>query len=379
MKKIVTLLMILTMMVMALAACTQTADDTSAEQTETTVEESTAVVDEVSEEATGFEFDWNGQKEVWAVVPTINAEGLMMICDAMGEALEAEGWTYVKKDAEGDPTKQVNHVEDAIAAGNVGALMVAAMSVEMLEDIVIEANEAGIIVVYLGAEPTTYDIASEIYTAYEITGYYAVLAAEEWAAQNNPTADDQGIPVAIDVYYDIQDGQYRSNAFVDRTTESETLYVFNTSTSYGDDAQTKGYDWAENQMNANPDLRIFLCYEPDCAYGVCSFLDQYASDTGVDLADFCVLCCYEDSDTPGYLEKAVADPSSTAFKGYVTYGAEGGPPVIGAKLAEEISGVADGSWAWGTYYYDNITSKTCFGFDMTWSMGEENPALQYKY
>jgi ABC-type sugar transport system substrate-binding protein len=298
----------------------------------------------------------------------------------MGDKLTQEGWTYSAKDAQGDPAAQVSFVETTIASGTVGALMVAAMDVTALQSVVEEAQQAGIIVVYLGAEPTDYTIASEVKTAYEITGYYAVVAAETWAAEHTDTvvADSTGkIPVAIDVYEDILDGRYRSNAFRDRTTESETLYVYNTNTTYGDDAETLAYTWAETMMLANPDLRIFLAYEPDCAYGVCNYLAEYAADNGLDLANFCVICCYEDEETPTLLQQAIDTPSSTAFKGYVTYGE--GPEATGTKLYEEISGLAAGTWDFGVYYYDTIKSNTSFGFDAGWTFGDENPAAQYKY
>ena len=70
----------------------------------------------------------------------------------------------------GDPSAQVSFVEDAIAAGNVGALMIAAMDVDQLKDVVAQALDAGIAVAYLGAEPTDYNLSGCVYTAYEITG-----------------------------------------------------------------------------------------------------------------------------------------------------------------------------------------------------------------
>lgn len=50
--------------------------------------------------------------------------------------MEAEGFTYVKKDAMGDPDAQIALVEDAIAAGNVDALMIVALSVDASKDAV---------------------------------------------------------------------------------------------------------------------------------------------------------------------------------------------------------------------------------------------------
>lgn len=327
--------------------------------------------------ASAADFTWNGQKEVWSILPTTNAEGLMIISNAMGAAMEAQGWKYVAKDAAGDPGKQVTFIEDAIASKKVGAIMCAAMAVDMLKDVAQRAIEAGIPICYLGALPKDYTINAALYTAYEITGMFAIEMVEAWASNNNPPADKKGIPVALDVYDDIEDGQYRSNAFRDRTEESSSLYVYNTNVTYGNDAQNKGYNWAENMMTANPDLRIFVCYEPDCMVGVVSFLSKYSNDNGMDMNDFCVVNCYFDSATTEEFEKAKADPSSTPFKGYVTYGEA--PPITGQTLAMLLLGASDGSWEFGDVYYDPVYTFATFDFSMSWKMGEENPAKQYKY
>lgn len=330
-----------------------------------------------SSEPASTGFTWNGQKEVWSILPTTNAEGLMIISNAMGAKMEEQGWKYVAKDAAGDPGKQVTFVEDAIASKKVGALMIAAMAVDMLKDIVERAVDAGIAVCYLGAMPRDYTINACLYTAYEITGFFAIEMVEAWAEMNNPPTDSKGVPVALDVYDDIEDGQFRSNAFRDRTEESDTLYVFNTNVTYGNDAQNQGYNWAENMMTANSDLRCFVCYEPDCMIGVISFLSKYASDKGMDMADFCVINCYFDSVSIEEYEKAKADPSSTPYKGYVTYG--DAPPLTGENLARLLIGSTDGSWTFGDIYYDPVYTFASFDFSRSWKMGEENPAVQYKY
>ena len=67
-------------------------------------------------EQTDAAFTWNGQKEVWAILPTTGVPGLMMHADSMGWVMEQQGWKYVPKDAEGNPANQVTFVEDAIAA-----------------------------------------------------------------------------------------------------------------------------------------------------------------------------------------------------------------------------------------------------------------------
>ena len=396
MKKVLALILALTM-VFALAM-TVMAESAEGESAESAAEE--AVVEKQMVE----NFQWNGQKEVWSILPTTAAEGLIMINDAMGEVMEGEGFVYVKKDAQGDPTAQVTFVEDAIAAGNVGALMIAAMAVDMLQDVVMQAQAAGIAVAMLGAEPTAYQIGGCVYTAYELTGMYAVQAAEDWATNriaeggNVPVNADGKVEVACDVYTDIQDGIYRSNAIVGCLDASEVLVRVATQSLYGEaDQQGAAYNFAFDSLAAHPDVRVFIAYEPAMALGYNQAIAQYAEDNGLEIADFCVIPCYaEDSTFNDLYAEAVEDPSSEAVKGYATYGDpaevrgedENGEPIViippvltGEHLAEILLGVCgiEGyEWTFGATYYDTITAYNVYGFAQEWHMGDENPASEYK-
>lgn len=377
MKKLVAILLAATMMLAVFAGC-GTGSTSSAEAS--------------GEETAAFK--WNGQKEVWSILPTTGAEGLVLINDAMGEVMKAEGFNYVKKDAQGDPSQQVSFVEDAIAAGNVGALMIAAMDVDMLKDVVAEAVDAGIAVAYLGAEPTDYTIGGCVYTAYEITGMYAVQAAEYWvehSGANVPKNADGKYEVAIDTYYDIADGVYRSNAMKGTVEKSEILALVSETSSYGNSAYSDAYDNAQDVLSANPDCHIFIAYEPEEAMGAADAIADYVDQNGGDLADYCVIPCYaEDTTFTELYAQAEADPSSTAIKGYATYGDPAEerdgeviiPPVLtGEHLAEillGVCGVGDYTWTYGETYYDTITAVTVDGFSATWKMGDENPAAEYK-
>lgn len=410
MKKIVAMLLALCLMVSAFAGCGTSS--TSAESAASAGSQETAA----SGEETAADFKWNGQKEVWSILPTTGAEGLVQINDAMGAIMTAQGFNYVKKDAEGTPGNQVQFVEQAIAAGNVGCLMIAAMSVEMLKDVVQQAIDAGIAVVYLGAQPTDYTIAGCVYTAYEITGMYAVQAAEYWvqnSGKNVPKNADGKYEIAIDTYYDIADGVYRSNAIKGTVEKSDILALVSETQSYGDGALNTAFNNAQAVLSANPDCHLFVAYEPEEAMGIANAIKDYCDQNGGDLADYCVIPCYAEDDTfTGLYEDAQKDASSTAIKGYATYGDPAipygdeakaaigtgydalaeyaqtiNPDVIippmrtGSMLAQELLGVCgiEGfSWTYGETYYDTITAVTIDGFSATWSMGDENPAAEYK-
>ena len=354
---------------------------------------------------TASDFTWNEQKEVWCILPTTGVPGLLIHADSLGYVMGKEGFTYVTKDAQGDPSQQVSYVEDAIAAGNVGAIMIAAMDTDMLEDVANQAKEAGIAVAYLGVSPS-YEIAGYIATAYSITGMAAVQSAEDWVQKrvaeggNVPALEDGTYAIACDVYYDITDGIYRSNAMIGTATESETFTVVSATQSYGDSAQTDAYDNAQAVLAANPDCRVFIAYEPDEAMGIASAIADYADQNGLDLADFCVMPCYSVDDT--FLQmwaEVQEDHSANAIKGYATYG---GTPTdeeveefaaanatntgmtfsaTGAKLAAILLGVCHVGgyeWTYGDAYYDDISATNVYGYDYQWKQGDENPCEQYE-
>ena len=430
MKKILAMLLAVAMMVCMFAAC-GTSESAPAETSSAAPAESAAAEAPASEaapaegetaEAAPAAFTWNGQKEVWSILPTTSADGLVWINDTMGAIMEAEGFTYVKKDAQGNPANQVTFVEDAIAAGNVGALMIAAMSVDMLQDVVGQALEAGIAVAYLGAEPTNYGISGCVYTAYEITGMWAVKAAEDWAAKreaeggNVPKNADGKYEVACDIYTDIVDGIYRSNGICGTVDASETLVRVSTTTSYSE-GYNAAYANTEDILAANPDCHIFIAYEPQLALGMNDALTAHCEMNGLDLADYCVVACYgEDTTFTEVYEATVADPSYSAIKGYSTYGDPAMPygdeakAAVGksydamAKFSEELNpgapviippvftgehladillnacGIEGYEFepGYGNTFYDTITVCNTYGYADTWTREMENPAAAYK-
>ncbi len=404
MKKLIALVLALAL-IFSFAACakTETATETPAETSEApaetpaeTSEAPAETAEAPAETASESSFVWNGQKEVWSILPTTGAEGLILINDAMGSVMEAEGFTYVKKDANGDPSAQVTFVEDAIAAGNVGCLMIAAMDVDMLQEVVGRAIDAGIAVAMLGADPD-YEIAGNVYTAYSITGMFAVEAAYDWAKQrvaeggNVPTDANGNFEVACDIFLDIRDGVYRSNAIVGTVDATDGLVRVSETTSYGQSAYSDAFDNAQTVLAAHPDCRIFIAYEPEEAMGAAAAIADYAEQNGLDLADFCVMPCYaEDTTFTEMYTASVADHSSSAIKGYSTYGDPAEerngeviiPPVLtGEHLADillGVCGVGDYTWTYGETYFDTVTAVNVYGFEVSWSMGQENPAAQYE-
>ncbi len=421
-KKVLALVLSACMIVGLLGACGRSGGQTSDQPSQGTESQEPSGGEESKDPAGDTaEFKWNGNKEVWSILPTTAAEGLVWINDTMGAIMEAEGFTYVKKDAQGNPANQVNFVEDAITA-NVGALMIAAMDVDMLQDVVERALEAGIAVAYLGAEPTNYSISGCVYTAYEITGMWAVQAAEDWVAKRvaeggNVPADANGkYEVACDVYTDIVDGIYRSNAIVGTVDSSDTLVRVSTTTSYSE-GYNKAFNNTQDVLAANPNCHIFIAYEPQLALGMNDAITQHCQMNGLDPADYCVVACYgEDTTFTDVYNETVADHSASAIKGYATYGDPAmpygdeakaqvgksydalaafseqlnpGAPVIippcftGEHLADILlnaCGIEGYEFepGYGNTFYDTITVCNVYDYAQTWVRTDANPAAEYK-
>ena len=353
-------------------------------------------------------FTWNGQKEVWAILPTTGVPGLTWNTDfAMIRMQNLDGWNYSAKDAQGDPSKQVQFVEDAIAAGNVGALIIAAMDVDMLEDVCKQASDKGIAVAFLGAK-ANYPVAGSVYTQYSIAGMFAVKAAEDWVQKrvaeggNVPANADGKYEVSVDTYYDITDGIYKSNAMVGTVDESDVLTGVSNTTSYGNSAQEDAYNNTSAILAAHPDCRIFIAYEPDEAIGMNSYITDYAAQNGLDLADFCVVPCYAmDATFQQMWAEVYADHSANAIKGYSTYGGKvneeeladcvaisgsedwAGCYATGRALATILLGVCGYddqgyTWNYGDIFWDDVDGTNVYDFEIHYTFGDTNPAEEYQ-
>ena len=394
-------------MVLALAAC---GGSTSAPAASGGSSSASGSTDQGSSaESSGSSgFTWNGKKEVWAILPTTGVPGLTWNTDfAMIRMQNLDGWTYAAKDAQGNPSNQVQFVEDAIAAGNVGALIIAAMDVDMLEDVCKQASEKGIAVAFLGAK-ANYPVAGSVYTQYSIAGMFAVKAAEDWVQKrvaeggNVPATADGKYEVAVDTYYDITDGIYKSNAMVGTVDESDVLVGVSNTTSYGNSAQEDAYNNTSAILAAHPDCRIFIAYEPDEAIGMNSYISDYAAQNGLDLADFCVVPCYAmDATFQQLWAEVYADHSANAIKGYSTYGGKvndeeladcvaisgsedwAGCYATGRALATIVLGVCGYddqgySWNYGDIFWDDVDGTNVYDFEIHYTVADTNPAEKYQ-
>ncbi len=385
----------------------EVADDSDEEEPDDTdsTEEDTSSINAIDPfQLNGADFVWNGKYVVWSILPSTASEALVTISDTMGEMMQAAGFTYIKMDAQNSAENQIYFIEDALSAGNVGCLMVAALDADLLGDIVIEAQAQGIAVVYLDAEPVDYEVAGSVTTAYALTGMQAVLAAADWLT--NRVAEEGAIPadtdgcclVAADVDLSSVNGIYCANAIVGTLDASEelTLVAQTASTDY-----ESAYANTLETLSANPTCHIFLAGEGSIACAIADALSDYCAEAGLDLADYCVISCDgSDADFAACYAAAMANPSANAVKGYVISGdtSRNGtavtiPVATGLHLADALlyacrintndsnatwTDLSTGGGTLGAVYYSSITATNVYGYLYNWSNQLDNPALAYQ-
>lgn len=370
MKKYLSILLVVAMLLTVMAGCSQPVEDPSpseevAEEVSAapSVEESDEpdVVEEEPSPAEGEPIRWSGGvvgngEEVVAIVPTLNVESIIEWSGVWAEEMEAAGYVASVVSAEENVANYVSLIEDYTVKGVVG-MFVAPMDSDAIQDAVEAAMDKGISIIFLGSSSENYDPSGGVNTDYYYTGYGAIELAIDWLKNETSLDTSSPIPVAINTYYDNVNGAGRSQGYLDAIDDNSDLVsmgyeeAFNTSVS-------GGYDFAETALTTNPDIRIFVGYEADTALGVNDYLlgEYLPAHPELSVDDFLVVSAYYDENAVAALDEAEADPSSSAYKAYITYGA--GNKETGWALAyihlSLLSGQAEAPY----WYYDSVSSRT---------------------
>jgi hypothetical protein len=291
---------------------------------------------------TAEDFHWNGPSTVWFILPLNASPDDIVAADAMGAICQACGWTYEKRELGSKDGTPLALLKQALLDNSVGAMVFTQLS-DYTADLVQAAADAGIIVLCLD-ENSSAAVAGSVVEDEAALGQATYGLIADWAAQSGleVTEQEPKLAVAINAYEEPDGESTWFGALRQQLADSDTLYELDAEPlSASDDLFNSAYLWARSTMKDNPQTRIFCCYTPAAAYGVCYYLEQYAADQELDLADFCVVWVGQDEDSSTYLSVAQESSSYTAARGYVQ--AEDSPWITGARLAHQILGIAYGA------------------------------------
>lgn len=291
---------------------------------------------------TAEDFKWNGRTEAWFLLPSQVSPDYLLVSDAVSAMCQANGWTYDRKQFGPEAGTALSLLKAAIASGDVGAIVYTGLP-EYLTPFVQQAANEGIIVLCLDSEfsaPTAGSIAVPAAKMAQET----VDLLEYWCLENAYLPEsEQRLPVAVSLHGASSAKADWPAALLDIIETSDLFSKGRIGVAYeeGDTLFNAAYLWTRDVMEDEPETRMFCCYTPEAAYGVCYYLEQYAADNELDLADFCVLWNGEDDDSQTYLSVAREDDSYTAARGYVISGDDAW--TTGAMLAYELLGIAHGT------------------------------------
>lgn len=289
------------------------------------------------------EFRWNGKTSAWFLLPSDVSPEMLLVSSAIGSMCQANGWSYERKELGPETGTALSLLKAAIAAGDVGAIIYTSLSA-YLADFVQTAADEGIIVLCLDPDNPA-PVAGSIDIPYAQMGLDAINTLAAWCEQvGYAPAEGEQFPVAINIY-GTEDPQHELSAAMLSAIETSDIFfkcrLGTEPKTDGSDLFSAAYLWARQVMRGVPELRLFCCDTPEAAYGICYFLEQYAADNELDLAEFCVIWVGEDADSETYLTVALEDDSYTAARAYVAWGDDGW--TTGSRLGYELLGIAYGT------------------------------------
>lgn len=367
MKKYIALFLTIALALFVLAGCSSesavtTAGGAATDSAVTTAASTAPVTEEVAEPESGA-IRWTGDKigngeAVVAIVPTLQAESVVAWSNVWADEMRAAGYSPTVVSAETTVANYVTLIEDYTQQGVVG-IFTAPMDADAIQDAVLGAIDKGVCVVFLGAASENYDPSGGVNTDYYWTGYGAVRLAVDWLENEAALDTSNPIPVAINTYYEIVNGANRSQGYKDAIEESNLLSLGYEEAFYTSEAD--GYVFAQNALTKNPDIRIFIGYEADTARGVNSYLvnEYLPANPDLDILDFLVVSAYYDEAAVTEVDKAEVDPTSTAFRAYITYGS--GNTETGLAVSYVHLSLLSGQKEAPFWYYDNVSSRTSWG------------------
>lgn len=265
-KKLISVLLVVFMVAVALVGCSTPADtgaDTKAPE-EAPLDD--AAADSTSDDATADNTssdDAAANSEsyeiVYAQIDLVNPFFVARLNGAKAKAEEL-GITLIEDDAQCDVSKQVSSIENYIAKGVDGIILIA-VDAKGLEDSVKQATDAGIPVLGVIVKPegcTAYANLDE----YQF-GYEAGVNAGEWIAEGNLPEDTE---CAI-LGYPLMEQNLQRIAGMRDGLLSKAPNAKIVSDDLNANNQELGMSCTETLLQAHPNLQVIICHSDAVALG----------------------------------------------------------------------------------------------------------------
>ena len=272
MKKIVSLVMVVLLLMTLLVGCKQPAkEETKDKDTTSTVVSDTPKATEAPQ-ATEAPI-----KEVATVkapkdtliclsLQSTQNDFMAMVVSELKKKFEGGGYKFEYAAAEGSAQRQIEQIENFITMG-ADEIIVMAVEPTSLTDVCQKAIDQGVVIFAFTQNTgayTTYVGADE-----EKVGQSIVNLASKWVDKTFPDAADGSINTVIFSFAGTPEAEKRSNALKDIADMNKKVKITNTVDM--DNTTVAAQGAAENLAQTDPDTDLIICYNGGMAIGVNSY------------------------------------------------------------------------------------------------------------
>ncbi|NLZ52222.1 MAG: sugar ABC transporter substrate-binding protein [Thermoanaerobacteraceae bacterium] len=274
MKKIISMLLVVSMLVLSLAACKKTDDTKSKTDTgsDTQNQEATDPVDDVVDDVVEQVKKEEGYS-VGFVTFGLGGDFFQSLADTFVEKMTEAGWKAQYADGAFNPTTQIEAFENFIAM-EVDVIVVWSVAPEAMDTVVKTAMDKGIKVINFVAPTSQYDVLM-ISDEEELAVYCAKLAAK-WIDTTYADAEDHSVPVAVLSCRLAETGVTQADVLI-KIEEFSKKAKFVTEIECADENMDTGMKTAENLYISNPEIKVFLSAHNGLALGVNNYYTAISS------------------------------------------------------------------------------------------------------
>jgi len=247
MKKVVSFLLVVSMLLLLLAGCSSKSTSTTATTTDTSTS--------------------TKKKTVGFCLPYTTNSFMAGLSDGVKKAFEDKGMDCQIASADGDSTKQINQVENFVSS-KTDLIIIMAVNPSGITDSLKKARAAGTKVLAIGTDTGEYDMVMK--TDEKNAGHLIAEEAAQWIAKTFPDAKDKSVNVAILENRDDPEASKRADGLQDiETLSSKAKIVKTVGTGVTTDDGQKA---AENLFQTNPDIKVIICNNSGMGLGVNAYV-----------------------------------------------------------------------------------------------------------
>lgn len=258
--------------------------------------------------------DEKDEKKVAAFVTFgLGGEFFQTLADTFVTNFTAAGWEVSYADGGFDPTKQIEAAENYIAM-DVDVLFIWSVAPEAMNGVIADAQAKGIKVIAFVAPTEAYD-ALMVSDDAELADDCVRLAAK-WIDEHYASAEDHSVPVAVFSCRTAETGVIQADEML-KIEQFSKKAKFVKEVECADETMLTGQSNMENLYTSNPEIKVFLTPHNGLALGINTYFTAINSPV-TDYTDMAIFAVNGDNSSAEHIKSSI--DNKTPFRGMVLTG-----------------------------------------------------------